>query len=313
MSKKTPAVTRATLIRIIVSVVLLGVAIYLMAAHWSTVSKGFSVARTASPAWLALALLLMALTFCIAAGIYGLLALHPLRYKQTVLIEVSTAFVNRLLPSGLGSLGLHGLYLYKRKHTAAEVTVVVSVNNLLGMAAHFMLLALVIVTRPDTLHDLTARHHITVPWQAAFGFIVLAIILLLLPRVQRTLIRFGHNVLTSLRKMRPGNLARALVVAMLLTCTYTFILLSSARSIGLDLTILQIFIVFSLGMLFSTATPTPGGLVGAEAGLFTGFVAYGVSAPNAAAAVLLFRLVSYWLPLVPGVIALLLARQHKLV
>jgi uncharacterized protein (TIRG00374 family) len=66
-------------------------------------------------------------------------------------------------------------------------------------------------------------------------------------------------------------------------------------------------------MLASTATPTPGGLVGAEAGLFAGFVAYGVSAPMAGAAVLLYRFVTYWLPLLPGVLALFLARRRRLV
>lgn len=313
MSTKIPAITRATLIRVLASIVLLGGAAYLLAAHWDTVSKGFAVARSASPAWLGLALLLLALTFCIAAAIYGQLALHPLRYRQTLLIEVSTAFVNRLLPSGLGSLGLHGVYLYKRNHTAAEATVVVTVNNLLGMAAHLSLLILVVLLRPDTLQELTARHHITIPWQAAFGFIVLAIILLLLPKAQRAIRSFGRSVYESVRNIRLRKVAKAVVLAILLTCTYTLILLATARSIGVGLTILQTFIVFSIGMLFSSAVPTPGGLVGAEAGLFTGFVAYGVSAPNAAAAVLLYRLVTYWLPLLPGAVALLLARRHRLI
>jgi len=66
-------------------------------------------------------------------------------------------------------------------------------------------------------------------------------------------------------------------------------------------------------MLASTATPTPGGLVGAEAGLFAGFVAYGVASPTAGAAVLLYRLVTYCCRLFPGAVALLLARNSKLV
>ena len=67
------------------------------------------------------------------------------------------------------------------------------------------------------------------------------------------------------------------------------------------------------GMLAGTATPTPGGLVGAEAGLFTGFTAYGVSVLDAGAAVLLFRLVTYWLPLFPGLLALLAGRKNGLI
>jgi uncharacterized protein (TIRG00374 family) len=112
--------------------------------------------------------------------------------------------------------------------------------------------------------------------------------------------------------MRPVALLRALLLALLLTATYTALLYVSARSVGINLGVLRTFIVFSLGMLTSTVTPTPGGLVGAEAGLYAGFVAYDAGEVPAGAAVLLFRLVSYWLPLLPGAFALLLAKRRKL-
>jgi undecaprenyl-diphosphatase len=112
--------------------------------------------------------------------------------------------------------------------------------------------------------------------------------------------------------MRLVALLRALLLAMLLTAAYTLLLYVCVRSVGVRLGLLKTFIVFSLGMLTSTVTPTPGGLVGAEAGLYAGFVAYDVGAVSAGAAVLLFRLVSYWLPLLPGAFALLLAKRRKL-
>jgi len=105
----------------------------------------------------------------------------------------------------------------------------------------------------------------------------------------------------------------ALVLSAVLTAAYTFVLYGAVRSIGGSLGLPQVFIVFSFGMLAGTVTPTPGGLVGAEAGLFAGFVAYGTAQPDAAAAVLLFRLITYWLPLIPGVAALWAARTRSLV
>ncbi len=142
---------------------------------------------------------------------------------------------------------------------------------------------------------------------------VLVLVLSTVSSVRQRAVSFGKHLLVSVRKMRPKNAARAFGVAVLLTATYTLILLCTARSIGIGLSLFQIFIVFSIGMLTSTVTPTPGGLIGAEAGLFAGFVAYGVSAADAGAAVLLYRLVSYWLPLTPGAVALALARSRKLV
>lgn len=312
MPKQKTVKTKPALWRIVLVVLLVALATYALASHWHTVSVGLSIARGASPLWFGLALILMATTFLIASAIYGVLALHPLRYTQTLLVELSSAFVNRLLPSGIGGLGLHGAYLYKRKHTAAEATVVVSVNNLLGMAAHLLLLASVMAVRPHVIRELFRHGDLSVSWQLATGVVLAVITLVLVPAVRSKLLHFGRNLLGSVRKLRWGALVRALALAMLLTMTYTFILFASTASIGLHLGLLQIFIVFSIGMLVGTATPTPGGLVGAEAGLFAGFIAYGVSAPGAAAVVVLYRLITYWLPLIPGLLALLFARRRHL-
>lgn len=312
MPKHKPTSKRALLVRVGLSVVLLAAAAYVLAAHWDTVAQAVRLARGASIAWLAASLLFMACTFCVAAGIYGLLALHGLRLPQTVLVEVAAAFVNRLLPAGLGGLGLHGLYLYKRKHTAAEATVVVSVNNLLGIVAHLLLLAAVLVFKPQVLHQFTKGLH-GVSTRYVFAGAAIMVLVLLWAPMRTRVVNFATHVLASVQKLSARKLVPALLLAMALTAVYTLVLFAIARSLHISLSVVQIFIVFSLGMLTQTATPTPGGLVGAEAGLFAGFVAYGVADPRAAAAVLLYRLVTYWLPLIPGALALFAARSRKLV
>jgi uncharacterized protein (TIRG00374 family) len=130
--------------------------------------------------------------------------------------------------------------------------------------------------------------------------------------VRRPLTGLASNLADSVRRLSPVNMLLALVLSAALTATYTFILYCAVRSIGDNLGLLQIFVVFSFGMLVGTATPTPGGLVGIEAALFAGFVAYGIRQTDAAAAVLLFRLVTYWLPLAPGAAALWAARVRRL-
>jgi undecaprenyl-diphosphatase len=73
-----------------------------------------------------------------------------------------------------------------------------------------------------------------------------------------------------------------------------------------------VFIIFSIGVLAGTVTPTPGGVVGAEAGLAAALVAYGVPAASAIAIALLYRLVTYWLPMVPGFVVFLAIRKKYL-
>jgi uncharacterized membrane protein YbhN (UPF0104 family) len=311
MAQMHPAPQKNLLVRIAITLVLLAGAVYVLARNWNTVQRSVQVARGASIGWLALAIACMAGTFLIAGAIYGVLALHRLRYSNTVLVEVAAAFINRLLPSGIGGLGLHGIYLYRQKHTGAEATVVVSVNNLLGMVAHVLLLAIVLACNPSLISRFVqGQHH--VPWQLAVLIVLLVGGVLAVPVVRQRLVTFGRSMLTSVWRLRPRRVVLALALAALLTATYTLILVCAVHALGLRLSVLQVFIVFSIGMLTATAAPTPGGLVGAEAGLFAGFVAYGVAAAPAGAAVLLYRLASYWLPLVPGLIALLAARKRKL-
>jgi uncharacterized membrane protein YbhN (UPF0104 family) len=299
--------------RVAIGLLLSAAAIYFITTNLKTLRTSISVLSQVQLDWLVLAICLTGLTFCIAAAIYLTLALKPLRYKQTVLIELAAAFTNRLLPAGIGGLGLHGLYLYKRKHTAAQATTVVSINNLLGIFAHLLLIVGLVLLYPETLRQLNGHYHITFHWWYGLIIATVALIGIGLPWLHTRLKDFALNLTRSFRLLRPLKLLRALTLALLLTVTYTFILYATSNALGVALNIIQIFVVFSLGMLAATATPTPGGLVGAEAGLFAGFIAYGIATPSATAAVILYRLVTYWLPLVPGAVALALARQRKLV
>lgn len=298
--------------RILATFALLAAAFYFLGTHWQAVSASSAAIRHADVPFLLLALALMVLTLVIAALTYGVLALHPLRLRETLLIQLAASFVGRLLPAGLGGLGVNGVYLYRRKHSPAEATAVVSVNNLIGMGAHILLLAGVVFLRPETLSSLTSRHHTSIPWLGVLAVVVLLAASLSLPAIRAQLTRFIANLAVSVKKERPSKLLSALALAAALTITYTVLLYVSARAIGVQLSLEQVFIVFSFGMLAGTATPTPGGLVGVEAGLFTGFTLYGAPDTQAGAAILIFRLVSYWLPLIPGVFAVFQARKLRL-
>jgi undecaprenyl-diphosphatase len=255
------------------------------------------------------------LTFCLAAFIYTRLALKPLRYYPTLVVEVAAGFANRLLPAGTGSLGLHGLYLVRQRHNVAAASVVVGVNNTLGIVGHLLLLTAVLTfggraTLPGTFHVSVAV--IVVVLTAA---VAILLAWWLMPWLHNRLTGFGRELVQSLRhySRQPLRLVGTLGLTMLLTCTYVTVLYCCCQAVGVVLSPQAVFLVFSAGMLGSTVSPTPGGLGGAEAGLFAGFTAYHVAAAPALAAVLLYRLLTYWLPLLPGVIALIAIRRQRLI
>lgn len=71
-----------------------------------------------------------------------------------------------------------------------------------------------------------------------------------------------------------------------------------------------VLLAYSASALLGMIPLTPGGLGFVEAGLTGLLVLTGVSAGDAAAATLAYRLVSYWLPLPAGVVAWILARRR---
>ena len=63
--------------------------------------------------------------------------------------------------------------------------------------------------------------------------------------------------------------------------------------------LVQAFFVGMLGNLL----PMPGGVGGVEGGMIASLVAFGVDGGLAVVAVLVYRAFTFWLPLIPGVIA----------
>lgn len=69
-----------------------------------------------------------------------------------------------------------------------------------------------------------------------------------------------------------------------------------------------IIVAYYVGQL-ANALPIPGGIGGVEGGMIGSFVAFGVSGSTAALAVLAYRLISFWLPILPGSVAYLQLRN----
>ena len=69
-----------------------------------------------------------------------------------------------------------------------------------------------------------------------------------------------------------------------------------------------ILMAYFVGTLANTL-PLPGGIGGVEGGMIGAFVAFGVPAAPAVAAVLAYRQFAFWLPTIPGAIAYLQLRR----
>jgi uncharacterized membrane protein YbhN (UPF0104 family) len=103
---------------------------------------------------------------------------------------------------------------------------------------------------------------------------------------------------------RPQKLLTGIGGMLLLTGLFVMCLDASIRAFsGPDvpqLSYASIAVVFLAGNALGSAAPTPGGMGAVEGALTLGLIAVGLPKEVAAPAVLLFRLMTLWLPVLPG-------------
>ena len=64
--------------------------------------------------------------------------------------------------------------------------------------------------------------------------------------------------------------------------------------------IAQVGAVYLIASFIAAASPTPGGLGAIEAATIAGLTGIGIPSGPAVSAVLIYRLATYWLPVLPG-------------
>ena len=85
------------------------------------------------------------------------------------------------------------------------------------------------------------------------------------------------------------------------------------RAFGGELNFAAVAVVFLAGNAIGSAAPTPGGLGAVEASLSLGLTLSGLPSEVATSAVLLFRLLTVWLPVLPGWAAFTYLQRNELI
>jgi undecaprenyl-diphosphatase len=101
----------------------------------------------------------------------------------------------------------------------------------------------------------------------------------------------------------PGKLALLFGGSALVTLCYAFGLVCCVEAFGGGLPVPAIIATYLVGAAIAQAAPTPGGIGAVEAALIAGLTAAGLDKETAVPAVFLFRLATFWLPILPGWVA----------
>jgi uncharacterized protein (TIRG00374 family) len=242
-------------------------------------------------------------TFFLSALTYRLLVGSKYRYTRGLFIEFAGMFTNRLLPAGIGGIGLNFSFLRKQKYSKTEAFAVITTNNLLGLLGHIILSVIILGIFHKKIPTINIHYSAR---ELYVGIVCLVIVgvgmLYVIINFHGHFLRVTHDLMSTISNFskRPYQLALALLSSIGLTVSNVLALYFCSLALNLHLSLVIVFVVFTFGILLGTASPTPGGLGGTEAGLIAGLVALHVSAANALALALVFRVISFWIPFICG-------------
>ena len=262
--------------------------------------------KQASWGWLPLILLMSVFTYVGAAMSLSGAVPNRLAFGPTFATQVGSSFASKLAPAGLGGMALNVRFMQKQGVDEPVALTGVGLNSVGGLIAHMSLIAVFVVwagRKAFGSFKLPAGHWFLIGAGIALVFIGIGMAIpftrrLFLHSLLPILGRSVHGLADVVR--RPSKLALLLGGSVLVTSTYLLSLYFSIAAFGGGLPFATVGAVYLVGSAVATAAPTPGGLGAMEAALIGGLVAAGLDNAVAVPAVFLFRLATFWLPILPG-------------
>ncbi|MFI0965815.1 lysylphosphatidylglycerol synthase domain-containing protein [Streptomyces sp. NPDC021080] len=257
--------------------------------------------------WAVLALAFSALTYVAAA--MSLLGFVPEKvpFGQTVLAQLASSFA--LAPAAVGGIALNTRFLQRNRVRPGFAVASVGASQLAGGVGHVvLLLAFGYVTGTQDTALLSPSSATTVIG-GLLAATVLALAVAAVPQLRRfvtTRVRaLFSGVLPRLLDLlqRPAKLITGFGGILLLNLAYIACLDASVRAFGHSIGFAPLAFAYLVGSAAGSAIPTPGGIGGVETALASALTLAGLPASAAFSAVLLHRLLTFWLPVLPGWVA----------
>ena len=303
---QTETITRFTRNQVI-QLVLLVALVYVAYPFISTVPTFFSELRTANWWWALLGLAVSALTYVGAAAALWACADGLVSFRNLTIMQVANTFAATTTPAGVGGLALSTRFLQKgglgaraRHHgggTAAD-----------GAGGHPRGAADLLQRRRGRVGRSVPLRPVgddPVPGRRAGA-----------RRCRRVPVRAagcgagsgrrcGRGSRRSVRDLvelarEPKRLALIVLGCAATTLGMALALWASVEAFGGGTTFVTVTVVTMIGGTLASAAPTPGGVGAVEAALIGGLAAFGVPAAVGVPSVLLYRVLTCWLPVFVG-------------
>jgi undecaprenyl-diphosphatase len=281
-------------------------AFYFLLPQLANVDESIRAVTDANWGWLAGAVVLSGATYVFSAigmdgGVEARLPLVP-----TVQAQLASSFVNRVTPANVGGMALNVRYMQKAGVEPAAAVTGMGLNVLAGGIVHIALLFVFLAWAGRS-----EGGGFSIPSSSKL-LVVIAVVLALVGLLVATrwgrrffrtrVLRFVKQSLSSMAALvqSPGRLLALFGGSVGVTLAYATALACAIAAFDGGVSYAQVGAVYLGSSVIAAAAPTPGGLGAMEAALVAGFTAIGMDSAIAVAAVLSYRLATFWLPILPG-------------
>jgi uncharacterized protein (TIRG00374 family) len=299
-----------------ITIATLALTAYILIPQFAQASGFLQELTHADLMWALAAMAASILTY--VAATVGLIGAIPMRlaFGPVFGAQLASSFANRITPAKVGGMATNVRFLQKRSIPPATAISAVGLNTLAGFIVHVTLLIGIGVVAGASSQVSLPIPSGTTALVVVGGLILLSGVLMALP-IGRKLVT--KNLLPALRTAAssvaavaksPAKIVALFAGSAMVTVMYAASMVASLAAFGSTLGVVSAVFVYLAGAAVATAAPTPGGVGATEAALVAGYTAVGVDPTVAFAAVLLFRFVTFWLPILPGYVALGILRRR---
>ncbi|SEH02776.1 conserved hypothetical protein [Nonomuraea solani] len=300
--------------RTLITIIASAIAAYIVLSQLSQVDV-YHVITTANWAWSGLALVASFVSFVAAALMLRGFVPEPLPLWRTVLVQFASSFVKLVAPAAVGGVAINTRYLQKRGISPSSAVASVGASQLIMLVFHIALLLLfAYITGSATTTSFTPSRGLVV---VLLAVAVLVVAVLGVPPLRRLVTvrmrKLFSNVLPRLLDVlqSPRKMIEAVFGTLMITIAFVMCLHACVAAFGGSLSFTAVAVVFLTANAIGSAAPTPGGLGAVELALVGGLVLAGVPKELATSAVLLYRLLTFWLPVLPGWASFTYLQRHE--
>jgi len=247
----------------------------------------------------------------------GALTVRP-PVGRLLLVQVAASFANSVLPAGAGGLAVNVRFLRRFGLSRESAIAAQALNTSVGAVSHVAMLALALVLAPhvlvpSALPGVGSVAHAVGHTRTVAAVAAVAVTLLVSGLARRAVpaLRTELRVIVAvLRDPKRGlQLWGGAASAPLI---HALVLVAILHAVGSPLPVAVVVLTYLAASAVSAFVPSPGGVGALDVTLSGALVAAGVATPTALTAVLAYRFVTVWAPLLPSALVLGLLMRRRI-